>query len=297
MAQRAYLPVLANLETVDLAVIMSRRPEQVERLRTAYHVLDGVSGLSDFIRQDLQAAVVLTPSPTHFEIVKTLLQAGVDVLVEKPATLSSRETALLGELADQGGRVFMIAFNRRFAPLYRQAKDLFAGRRVTLCTAEKHRERAVNSSLFNHYSEEAIHMVDLLRWYGGEAHAVSTRSLMRGGKLTDAASLIAFEGNGIGVLTASLEGGGWMERVTLHGEGLSVQVDAFRELRVLHGKEEKVSGREMAADWLTSQHIRGFEQLITHFIDCVQKRTTPYTSAQEAFRTQLLLEQMVAVEA
>lgn len=297
MAQRAYLPVLANLETVDLAVIMSRRPEEVERLRTAYHVLGGVSDLSDFIRQGLQAAVVLTPSPTHFEIVKTLLQAGVDVLVEKPATLSSRETALLGELADQGGRVLMIAFNRRFAPLYRQAKDLFAGRRVTLCIAEKHRERAVNSSLFNHYSEEAIHMVDLLRWYGGEAHAVSTRSLMRDGKLTDAASLIAFEANGIGVLTASLEGGGWMERVTLHGEGLSVQVDAFRELRVLHGKEDQVSGREMAADWLTSQHIRGFEQLITHFIDCVQKRITPYTSAQEAFRTQLLLEQMVAVGA
>jgi len=191
----------------------------------------------------------------------------------------------------------MIAFNRRFAPLYKQAKDLFAGRRVTLCVAEKHREHAVNSSLFNHYSEEAIHMIDLLRWYGGEACAVSTRSLMRDGKLTDAASLIAFEGDGIGILTASLEGGGWMERVTLHGEGLTVQVDAFRELRVLRGKEDQVSGREMAADWLTSQSIRGFEQLITHFVDCVQQRTTPLTSAQEAFRTQLLLEQMVAIEA
>jgi virulence factor len=240
---------------------------------------------------------VLTPSPTHFEIVKKLLQAGVDVLVEKPATLTSRETALLGELADQGGSVLMIAFNRRFAPLYKQAKELFAGHRVTLCIAEKHREHAVNSSLFNHYSEEAIHMIDLLRWYGGEANAVSTRSLMHDGKLTDAVSLIAFKDNGIGVLAASLEGGGWMERVTLHGEGLSVQVDAFRELRVLRGKEDQVSGREMAADWLTSQYIRGFEQLITHFVDCVQQRNTPLTSAQEAYHTQLLLEQMVAAGA
>jgi virulence factor len=295
MAQRAYLPVLTNLETVDLAVLMSRRSEVVERFRNRYHVLGGVTDLSDFIRQDLQAAVVLTPSSTHFEIVKKLLRAGVDVLVEKPATLTSHETALLGELADQGGRVFMIAFNRRFAPLYKQAKELFAGRRVTLCVAEKHREHAVNSSLIDHYYEESIHMIDLLRWYGGEAHAVSTRSLMRDGKLTDAASLIAFEGDGIGVLTASLEGGGWMERVTLHGEGLSVQVDAFRELRVLRGKDDQVSGREMAAEWLTSQSIRGFEQLITHFIDCVEQRLTPHTSAQEAFNTQLLLEQMVAV--
>ena len=294
IAQRAYLPVLANLETVDLAVIMSRRQEAVEQLCTRHHVPAGVTDISDFLRQDLQAAVVLTPSPTHFEIVKTLLQAGVDVLVEKPATLSSRETALLGELAEQRSRVLMIAFNRRFAPLYKQAKDLFAGQRVALCVAEKHRESAANPTLFDHYSEEAIHMIDLLRWFGGEARAISTWSLVRNGKLMDAVSLVAFEGDGIGVLTASLEGGGWLERVTLHGEGLSVQVDAFRELRVLRGKEDQVSGREMAADWLTSQYIRGFEQLITHFVDCVQHRLTPSTSALEAFRTQLLLEQLVA---
>jgi virulence factor len=279
MAQRAYLPVLSSLEAVDLAVVMSRKAEVVERLRTQYHVVSGVTELSDFIRHDLQAAVVLTPSPTHFDIIRTLLQAGVDVLVEKPATLSSRETALLGDLAEQGSRVFMVAFNRRFAPLYKQAKDLFAGHQVTLCVAEKHRERAVNPSLFDHYSEEDIHMIDLLRWYGGEAEAVSTRSLKRGGTLTDA---------------ASLEGGGWMERVTLHGEGLTVQVDAFRQLRVLQGLEDQVFGREMAAEWQTSQSIRGFEQLITHFIDCVQQRTTPRTNAQESYRTQLLLEQMVA---
>jgi virulence factor len=297
MARRAYLPVLANLESVDLAVIMSRNLETVERLRSRYHVPKGVSDMAEFLRQDLQAVVVLTPSPTHFEIVKTLLQAGLDVLVEKPATLSSRETALLGEIAERGGRVFMVAFNRRFAPLYQQAKVLFKGHQVTLCVAEKHRERAMNPTLFDHYSEEDIHMIDLLRWYGGEAHAVSTRCLIRDGKLKDAASLVAFDGGGIGVMTACLEGSGWLERVTLHGEGLSIQVDAFRELRVLRANEDQVIGREMAAEWQTSQHIRGFEQLIEHFVDCVQGRLTPTTSALEAFRTQLLLEQMVTVGA
>jgi virulence factor len=297
MAQRAYLPVLANLETVDLAVVMSRRAEAVERLRARYHVPSGVTDLAEFLRHDLQAAVVLTPAPTHFELIQTLLQAGVDVLVEKPATLSSQETARLGELAEKGGRVFMVAFNRRYAPLYQQAKDLFAGRPVALCLAEKHRERAVNPSLFDHYSEEAIHMIDLLRFFGGEGHAIATQSRMREGKLADAASLVAFEGGGIGVLAASLEGGGWLERVTVHGGGLSVQVEAFRELRVLRGDEDQVRAREMAANWTTSQAVRGFEQLIAHFVECVQLRQTPRTSALEAFRTQVLLEQMVAAGA
>ncbi len=297
IAQRAYLPVLASLEAVDLAVLMSRRSDAAERLRARYRVPAGVTDLADFLRQDLQAALVLTPSPTHFEIVQTLLQAGVDVLVEKPATLMSDETARLGELAEQRGRVFMVAFNRRYAPLYQRAKELFAGRPVALVVAEKHRERAVNPSLFDHYSEEDIHIIDLLRWYGGEARAVSTRSLMRDGKLTDAASLVAFEGGGIGVMAASLEGGGWLERVMLHGGGLTVQVDAFRELRVIRGDEEQVRGREMAANWITSQQVRGFEPMLAHFVECVQQRQTPRTSALEAFRTQVLLEQMVAAGA
>ncbi len=100
IAQRAYLPVLASLEAVDLAVLMSRRSDAVERLRARYRVPAGVTDLAAFLRHDLQAALVLTPSPTHFEIVQTLLQAGVDVLVEKPATLSSGEAARLGELAE-----------------------------------------------------------------------------------------------------------------------------------------------------------------------------------------------------
>jgi virulence factor len=294
MAQRAYLPVLSSLESVDLAVVMSRRADVVERIRAQYRVPHGVTDSAEFLRQNLEAAVVLTPSPTHFGIVKWLLEAGVDVLVEKPATMSSRETAILGELAEQCGRVLMVAFNRRFSPLYQKAKGLFAGRKVTLCVAEKHRERAVNPSLFAHYYEEDIHMIDLLRWYGGEARAVSTQSLMRDGKLVDAASLVAFEEGGTGIMAASLEAGGWLERVTLHGVGLTVQVDAFRELRVLRGDVDEVSGREMAAQWISSLEVRGFEQLVKHFVECVQKRQTPVTSAVEAFKTQVLLEDMVA---
>jgi hypothetical protein len=37
--------------------------------------------------------------------------------------------------------------------------------------------------------------------------------------------------------------------------------------------------------------------LIGHFIECVQKRQTPLTSALESYQTQKLLEDMVAGDA
>jgi hypothetical protein len=134
----------------------------------------------------------------------------------------------------------------------------------------------------------------LQAWYGGEARAISTRSQVRSGKLVEAVSLVAFESGGVGVMAASLQAGGWLERVTLHGEGLSIQVDAFREMRVLRGNVDEVTGRETAAQWISSLEVRGFNQLIEHFVECVQKRQTPITSALESFKTQMLLEDMVA---
>lgn len=59
---------------------------------------------------------------------------------------------------------------------------------------------------------------------------------------------------------------------------------------------QEVFGREMAGQWTTSLEIRGFPQLIQHFVECVQTRQTPTTDAREAYRTQILLEEMVAMD-
>jgi len=295
IAERAYLPVLSVAESAELDVVMSRRAEVAKRICDQYRLLRGVTDLSEFLRLKPDAAIVLTPSPTHFDIAHALLEADIDVLVEKPATMSSRETAMLGELATKRGRVLMVAFNRRYAPLYRNAKELLAKHRVALLVAEKNRASAAHPSLFSNYIDDTIHLIDLARWFGGDGHAVTTQSRMRSGKLVGAVSLVAFDGGGIGVVATSLEAGGWQERVTLHGDQLSVEVEAFRELRVIREDHQEIFGREAAGQWTTSLEARGFTQLTQHFIECVQKRETPMTDAVEAYKTQILLEELVAL--
>lgn len=76
IAQKAYLPILASLEDVELAVVMSRRAEVTEHVRAQYRLPAGVTDRAAFLRQNPDAAVVLTPSATHFDIVKSLLEGG-----------------------------------------------------------------------------------------------------------------------------------------------------------------------------------------------------------------------------
>src|SRR4029077_4870985 len=49
----------------------------------------------------VDAVIIATPNPTHFELCKQPLEAGKHVLIEKPLTTSSRDAALLVELAQE----------------------------------------------------------------------------------------------------------------------------------------------------------------------------------------------------
>ncbi len=57
---------------------------------------------------DIDAVVVATPTGTHFTLVKAALEAGKDVLCEKPLARTSAECRELMELAEARGRILMV---------------------------------------------------------------------------------------------------------------------------------------------------------------------------------------------
>ncbi len=66
---------------------------------------------------------MVTPTPTHPEVVEAALEAGVHVLCEKPLALDVAVGDRLGSLAEQRGLVLQVGFWRRFAAPWRAARD------------------------------------------------------------------------------------------------------------------------------------------------------------------------------
>ncbi len=77
-----------------------------ERLTTNYR---------DFVGQ-VDGVTVVTPAQTHFALCKELLEAGKDVFVEKPLTLTNDEAKHLAELAGKKKRVLQVGHILRFDP-------------------------------------------------------------------------------------------------------------------------------------------------------------------------------------
>ena len=69
---------------------------------------------------------VCTPNHSHYEIAKAALEAGIDVMCEKPLAMSLAEATELDRLARRRRRVLAIPFTYSGFPMVKAARDLVA---------------------------------------------------------------------------------------------------------------------------------------------------------------------------
>jgi predicted dehydrogenase len=69
---------------------------------------------------------VATPNHTHFEIAKAAVDAGFNVVCDKPMTFDLAQAEALAEAVDKSGVVFAVTHNYTGHPLVRQAREMIA---------------------------------------------------------------------------------------------------------------------------------------------------------------------------
>jgi predicted dehydrogenase len=72
----------------------------------------------------LDAAVIITPHVFHYAQATACLEAGLDVLLEKPMVMTAEEATALIETRDRTGRLLVVAFQGSLSPQVREAARL-----------------------------------------------------------------------------------------------------------------------------------------------------------------------------
>jgi len=126
MAGRVFhAPLISSVEGLELAAVVERSSNKAaERYPgiTTYRSLDAM--LAD---SSLDLFVVATPSGTHFQVARQILEAGKNVVVDKPVALASSEVAQLMELASARGVLLIPFFNRRWDGDFQTIRELLRG--------------------------------------------------------------------------------------------------------------------------------------------------------------------------
>jgi predicted dehydrogenase len=116
-----------SIEGCSVEYICDSNPERLEKVGAAKTAAEFTTDPDKVMRADLDAVVVATTAETHYPLVKKALEAGKDVFVEKPLTLSVPEAEDLVELADAKSRVLMVGHILLYHPAVRMIREYAAG--------------------------------------------------------------------------------------------------------------------------------------------------------------------------
>lgn len=118
---------LAALENAHLEAVVDIKPERAEKMAaelgcSAYETTEEFLSAKRK-NPPVRAATVATPTSEHFGITSILLEAGIDVLVEKPLAADIGQAEGLVEKADSLGRILSVGHIERMNPAFRAARN------------------------------------------------------------------------------------------------------------------------------------------------------------------------------
>ncbi|MHC5249259.1 oxidoreductase [Enterococcus sp. LJL90] len=109
---RYHLPFSLKKENIKVKTIYSPKDNLAwEKIAGIHYTTDITEVLTD---PDIQLVVICTPSDQHYPLAKKFLEAGKNVLVEKPFSETSAEAKELFALAKEKGLFVQCYQNRRF---------------------------------------------------------------------------------------------------------------------------------------------------------------------------------------
>ena len=180
VAEERHLPALRQVQDVRVTAVADTDGERAERLAGR---LGGVYGCTDYRalleRNDVDAVAVLTPTPSHAEIVLAALDAEKHVLVEKPLAVSTEDCGRIVARAALSTVKVVLAFNLRQHRLVRKARarvqsgelgrirlirSIYTHDRTGKSAPAWHRELRLGGGVI---LNEAIHHFDLWRFLLG----------------------------------------------------------------------------------------------------------------------------------
>jgi len=257
----------------------------------------GCRAVGDFheILGSVDCASVAVPTACHAEVATALLEAGVDVLVEKPIAATLDEARRIVEAAERHGRVLQVGHLERFNPAIRALGKILTRPRFIEC----HRlatfvDRGIDVDVV---LDLMIHDLDvILSIMPGDVASVEAVGVPVLTNATDIANArIRFTDGAIANVTAS--------RVSLKRERKLRIFQADTYISLDYGeKQMRVIRRTDSSDGHApmieaEEHPVGSEDALAEeiraFLEAVRSRATPIVSGREGLRAVELAYQIL----
>lgn len=175
-AQQFHLPNLKNSNRLAFHTLAASTAQSAKEMGQRYGAVNCTTDVAQLISDaEIDAVMVFTRDKSHASICADALKADKHVFCEKPLATSLEECDLVSTAAAGSDRVCMTGFNRRFAPMMQEVKQVIStlqGPKLIHFRVNAGKLPA-NSWVYDEVHSagriigEVCHFIDLFRWFTG----------------------------------------------------------------------------------------------------------------------------------
>lgn len=284
----------AKAEEADLTAIVDIQLERAAELAQKF----GAAATNDYRRLPelgVRCASVVSDTSSHFEIAKWLLQNGIDVLVEKPITVTIAEAEELISVSKAENRILQVGHLERFNPAFRRMTQVltkplfFEARRIAQFTGRGSDVDVVRDLM--------IHDIDII------AHLVK-RPLKRveaigvpvlTGSIDIASARLTFEGGCVASVTASRAAFKSERTIRIFQPDVYISLDyGAKKVKLvsrLPEKDERGLPKIEMEEYVVEEGDALRDEILS-FLECVKSRSEPVVGGHDGLRALKLVEQI-----
>ena len=124
MIVKDFLSFTHELPEIKLEAIVARNIENLKNLQSIYNIKEIFTDLDECLSNpSIDTIYVAVPNNLHYSVAKKALEAGKNVICEKPFTLDYNETVELFQLAESKNLILIEAITNQYLPNYLEIKE------------------------------------------------------------------------------------------------------------------------------------------------------------------------------
>lgn len=286
-----------NLNVLD--TVCDLDSETRKKIKDLYPEINVIADMNEVMNNPkITSVAVVTPSHTHYKIVKMMLEAGKNVYVEKPISTVASEAKDLMDLANEKGLVLMVGHLLLYHPAVNRLKMMIeAGELGDIVYAQSDR---LNVNYFKNDRsvmwDLAPHDVSMVSYVTGKKPLKVISALGCSSEQNDIMDIthigIQFEDGLIGYISDS-----WItpqKHVTLLVRGTkatAIMDDTLRENKLkVYDNHPEGSSKDIEID-LDYLEIEPLKLECQHFITCCKNGTKARSDGENGYTVVSILEE------
>ena len=321
IANGIHLPALKEIENCDVAAVCDLHADRAKAAADKFNIPKYYTLSHEMIaNEELDGIICLVEPDRMYRVAYECLDAGLPVLMEKPAGLDSYQAKSLARKTKAEGKLAAVAMNRRHVPVVQHVmKRMRELTQINQVDGVFIKNGSIDDTW--HYASafvcDIVHAVDLVRYLAGSEPEAAATVIMAVDSPVDNAwsSVMRFDNGVTGTLKSNYKTGGRVHTFEIHGPGASAFInlgfgDQSCDARIIHSRGamysmssggvgeqgiEYIDGIKLAGGDKYYQYY-GYKQEDAEFIDCVAAGRKPLCDIEDAVKTMEAVELLLKSE-